>query len=196
MMAKHPLITFFKDYLSLDEEEEQVVVARNISRKLKSLPMIKKIACGSWHSLALDNAGKVWAWGRNEVGMFGTGNDLDSSEPILVDGLKDIKEMGGGCFQSISVDTDGKIWTSGKNTEGQLGQEDLDLSLDPVEMKLPDPVEGLTLKQFMAGKELAEKSDSQPLGKTSANPLLIWGLGISVFINIALIFRRRKKAKE
>ncbi|MFT5822727.1 MAG: alpha-tubulin suppressor-like RCC1 family protein [Crocinitomix sp.] len=102
--------------------------------QLTGLPKISSIACGSWHSLALDNEGKVWSWGRNMYGMLGNGTTVSEEFPIQMIGIEKAESIGGGCFQSMVVDSSGNIFTCGDNVFGQLGLANDDRQLAPVQM--------------------------------------------------------------
>jgi len=43
---------------------------------------VVSVAVGSWHSLAADEDGVVWAWGWNLYGQLGNGTTTDSTVPI------------------------------------------------------------------------------------------------------------------
>lgn len=98
------------------------------------LPKIERIACGSWHSLALDFEGKVWTWGKNKYGMLGNGTTKNEEFPIQMVGVDKAASIGGGCFQSMVVDSAGNIFTCGDNAFGQLGIANDDRKLSPVQM--------------------------------------------------------------
>lgn len=51
-----------------------------------ALPL-QAIAAGDQHSLALDAAGVVWAWGANADGQLGDGTRTDRAAPVQVQGL-------------------------------------------------------------------------------------------------------------
>jgi alpha-tubulin suppressor-like RCC1 family protein len=51
---------------------------------MQGLSQIKAVASGRVHSLALDRAGTVWAWGINEQGQLGTGTSAGSDQPVKV----------------------------------------------------------------------------------------------------------------
>ncbi|CAL1678628.1 unnamed protein product [Lasius platythorax] len=46
---------------------------------------IVKVACGSRHTLALTDEGKIYAWGKNDKGQVGVKNNLEISAPVMVD---------------------------------------------------------------------------------------------------------------
>lgn len=93
----------------------------NEVEQITDLPVITKIACGSWHSLAIDATGKVWTWGSNTYGMLGAGNYERQFKPVQMLGVEKAEHIGGGCFQSMVMDSSGSIYTCGDNGFGQLG---------------------------------------------------------------------------
>ena len=81
---------------------------------------MKKIACGSWHTMVIDHEDKVWSWGRNQNGMLGNNSEKNSTIPIQID-ITNIKDIGAGCFQSMAIDYEDNILVWGENWNGQLG---------------------------------------------------------------------------
>lgn len=45
---------------------------------------IVTISCGSFHSLALDQDGRIFSWGSNLMGQLGQGHRLDVNHPSLI----------------------------------------------------------------------------------------------------------------
>lgn len=45
---------------------------------------IKKVACGSYHTLFLDERQNVWGFGDNDLGCLGTGNTKNISSPQII----------------------------------------------------------------------------------------------------------------
>jgi alpha-tubulin suppressor-like RCC1 family protein len=45
---------------------------------------VAAVAAGQTHSLALDAAGRIWAWGGNAFGQLGAGGTTDSTIPVPV----------------------------------------------------------------------------------------------------------------
>jgi alpha-tubulin suppressor-like RCC1 family protein len=110
------------------------------------LTNIKAIAAGYYHSLALDNAGNVYAWGDNEYGELGIGNTYGpeacsyygyqdsnsttqytyygcSTTPVRVPGLTNVVQIVAGDDFSVALKADGTVWAFGYNYYGQLGQD-------------------------------------------------------------------------
>ncbi|RKG74727.1 hypothetical protein D7W82_37590 [Corallococcus sp. CA049B] len=81
------------------------------------------VAAGSGHSLALDETGHVWAWGRNDRGQAG---GLDPSARVLVPTqvplLSGITAIAARSDYSLAVDANGSVWAWGQNSHGELGQ--------------------------------------------------------------------------
>ncbi|ROW03537.1 hypothetical protein VSDG_01273 [Cytospora chrysosperma] len=89
---------------------------------------ITKIACGSYHSFAVDSQGRLYSWGLNNFGELGVENGVgeDSAvvlEPTLVETLVDYKiaQVSGGEHHSIACTEDGKLIAWGRIDGCQTG---------------------------------------------------------------------------
>ena len=62
-----------------------------------------KIACGCYHSIALDENGHVYTFGRGNHGQLGHGNTEDQKLPKQISGLHDKKviDIAGGFYHTI-----------------------------------------------------------------------------------------------
>jgi alpha-tubulin suppressor-like RCC1 family protein len=87
---------------------------------------IVAIACGDYHSLALDASGNVWGFGDNEFGQIGagapTGLDNGTNIPIQVPGISNVIAIAAGDEHSIALTADKRVWTWGSDSSGQLGR--------------------------------------------------------------------------
>jgi len=97
------------------------------------------VSCGAAHTLVLDAAGGVWAWGENRAGACGTafstaaGGALAPSAPVTSPARVEGGGLGrctavsvaAGGDHSIVVTSDGHAWSWGSNVWGQLGQRDV-----------------------------------------------------------------------
>jgi alpha-tubulin suppressor-like RCC1 family protein len=100
------------------------VVNGNVSFTSKNLV---QVSAGGSHSLALDEDGKVYAWGYNSFSSLGDGTTTNRASPVaVVDGgvnftSKTIVEISAGEAHSLALDSEGKVYAWGINAYGQLG---------------------------------------------------------------------------
>lgn len=78
---------------------------------------------------ALSASGQLFAWGVNNNGQLGIGNNVNQNAPILVsvDGgkvVKDIFASGSSFGSSFAITTDETVYATGFNNRGQLGLAD------------------------------------------------------------------------
>lgn len=89
---------------------------------------ITKIACGSYHSFALDDKGRVWAFGLNNFGQLGLEAEVGDDnacqlQPTIVEALAEHKvtDMIGGEHHSLVITDEGKVVVFGRIDGHQLG---------------------------------------------------------------------------
>ena len=86
---------------------------------------IKEISAGGSHTVAIDEEGKVYAWGVNYNGQLGNGTNNNSNIPICISdistNLVSIKEISAGGSHTVAIDEEGKVYAWGDNYFGQLG---------------------------------------------------------------------------
>lgn len=88
---------------------------------------IQTVAGGMYHTLALTDDNKVYAWGYNDDGELGDGNSGDSITPVQVLGkggvgfLSSVTHITAGAYHNVALQSGGAIYTWGYNGEGQLG---------------------------------------------------------------------------
>ncbi len=82
---------------------------------------ITQIAVGESHTLALDETGAVWAFGRNNYYQLGTDRVLLSSTPIKVKIDKRVVKISAGYNQSFAITEDNRLYVWGLNSNGELG---------------------------------------------------------------------------
>ncbi|CAG2100695.1 unnamed protein product [Medioppia subpectinata] len=85
---------------------------------------IVDIECGLHHTLALTDAGRVYAWGYNDIGQLGNGNTINQYKPIkVVGGLTGCRVISIACGgnHSLAVTDTGSVFGWGLNGNGQLG---------------------------------------------------------------------------
>ncbi len=86
------------------------------------------ISCGSYHSFAIDDLGRVYAWGLNNFGQTGVsaGAGEDGAviqEPTVVQNLEPYRIQGisGGNHHSIANTKDGTVLVWGRCDDSQMG---------------------------------------------------------------------------
>ncbi|XP_042494541.1 ultraviolet-B receptor UVR8-like isoform X2 [Macadamia integrifolia] len=102
--------------------------------------MIKQIACGDSHCLAVTIEGEVqrlvvvgMSWGRNQNGQLGLGHSEDSLFPQKVEAFQGIfvKMIAAGAEHTAAVTEDGKLYGWGWGRYGNLGLGDRNDRLIP-----------------------------------------------------------------
>lgn len=93
--------------------------------------VLRDVACGTNHTLAVDGDGAVWSWGKSDFGKCGHGDDADCKAPARVAALAGVDVVAVACGEShsLALDGDGRVyswgwggsWLSGG---GQLGSGD------------------------------------------------------------------------
>ena len=78
------------------------------------------IASGREHAYALDDTGRIWAWGDNRLGAVGDGSSSDRPTPVRL-GLTNVVQVEAGHYHGIARRADGTVWTWGYGGLGQLG---------------------------------------------------------------------------
>lgn len=72
------------------------------------------------HFLAIHEDGTLWAWGNNDRGQLGLGDQVDRSEPQQISTATDWVEIAAGKSHSLARKSDGRLYVWGDNTYGQL----------------------------------------------------------------------------
>ncbi|KAL0934050.1 GDP/GTP exchange factor [Colletotrichum truncatum] len=127
---------------------------------------VNRIACGSYHSFAMDKDGVVWAWGLNNFAETGIASGAGEDDavilrPTIVESLKDykVKQIAGGEHHSLACTEDGKLLTWGRLDGHQVGipVEELDAesvikdeSQNPRILSKPTVVEDVAKCVFVA----------------------------------------------
>jgi len=68
---------------------------------VSGLSGVTSVSAGGAHSMALDAAGEVWAWGANEQGQVGDGSTADSDVPVPV--LSGVTAISAGSMHSLAL---------------------------------------------------------------------------------------------
>lgn len=97
---------------------------------------LTNVSAGETFTVAQDAAGKLWAWGSNNVGQLGNGTLTNSSTPVAVNvsalGAARIVSVSVGTYHTVALDSNGKVWTWGGGSGGQMGDGAVDNDLTPI----------------------------------------------------------------
>lgn len=100
-----------------------------VTLKRKSNKAVK-IFTGHYHSFAIDQDGKAWAWGLNgfaQTGIYQIGGSSETTQtvasPMIIDELadKDIIHLAAGVHHSLAISKSGEIFTWGRMDAKQCG---------------------------------------------------------------------------
>ena len=91
--------------------------------------VVKQVAAGTYHSMALTRGGDVFTWGcvalrYHDYGQLGHGNINQQLVPKHVAGPTNLTVVAAGNLHSMAVGEGGAVYTWGTNEEGQLGLGD------------------------------------------------------------------------
>ena len=133
-------------------------VANRIDATVVAFPeatTIRTAAAGGGYTLALDEAGRVWAWGGNLSGQLGDGGTEDRAVPALVDpaqfATRTFVAVAAGLSHALALDDTGVLWAWGRNLEGECGDGSATaFHLTPVTVDLSD-LKGASVAAFDAG---------------------------------------------
>ncbi len=107
------------------------------------------IASGREHAYALDDGGRIWAWGDNSRGAIGDGSSADRPTPVRL-ALTDVVQVEAGHYHGIALRADRTVWTWGYGGLGQLGLGTTNNRSQPVQ------VPGLTdIVAVAAGRDMS-----------------------------------------
>ncbi len=90
------------------------------------------VAADTYHSLALIRSGAVMAWGDNDAGQLGDGNEVNSDAPVAVSGISEATAVAAGELYGLALLKVGTVMAWGTNYDGQLGDGSTSQSDVPV----------------------------------------------------------------
>ena len=95
---------------------------KDIPTLIPGLENIIQVSGGrGYHTLCLDNQGRVWAFGNNEFGQLGLGDNSERFVPTLIPILENIVQVVAGTDHSFCLDDQGRVWSFGSNAKRRLG---------------------------------------------------------------------------
>ncbi|MEO0557101.1 MAG: hypothetical protein AAF170_02840 [Bacteroidota bacterium] len=148
--------------------------------QVELLERITTVSAGSGFSLALQDDGRLWAWGQNNYGTLGTTGisssvsttrtsesgavssssavaRMFSAVPVAVMLDEPVMAMAGGGEHALAVLRDSTVWAWGRNQNGEVGQPDQsETFLEPVQVPM---LSGIVAVEAGSGYSLALQSD-------------------------------------
>jgi VCBS repeat-containing protein len=109
---------------------------------------VSALQAGTYHSLALTEAGAVYAWGRNNEGQLGDGSQTNRLTPVAIGGLsgRDVIELSTGEVHTLALLADGSALIWGTNEYSVLGDSGVvSPALTPVPVATTNVMVGRTL---------------------------------------------------
>lgn len=146
--------------------DKKAVIPVRVLENSKVEPMVE--TAGS-HTIMLKADGTVWTFGTNENGELGTGNHINSDEPIQVvfpEGTT-IVQVACGENHSLALDSEGNVWAWGSNKNYQLGNSNVD------KLQAPTKVENLSnIRKIACGAQnsfaIGNKGEIYSFGQNSS----------------------------
>lgn len=132
---------------------------------------VTSIAAGRNHSLAITSDGRLWSWGRNNVGQLGNSENCGNCNRLLPQDqshhlpTSGIKSVAAAYDHSLAVTSDGVTLTWGFNVYGQLGNGSIDRSPSPSDIsgRIPGAVKSVLT------------ATTHSLALTESGSLFSWG---------------------
>ena len=100
-------------------QSSQQVPPMSPAMVVAGLPPIKAVAAGAESSLALDEAGEVWAWGRKPGDR--SASSASNATPTKVADLSGVIAIHLAEDHALALKSDGSVWAWGSNRNGKLG---------------------------------------------------------------------------
>ncbi|GMH78228.1 hypothetical protein TrST_g897 [Triparma strigata] len=88
--------------------------------------VVVKVTCGSYHTAAVTQEGRLFTWGGGMYGKLGHGTEAGCSRPKVVEALDGVRvrEVACGSRHTCAVVEGGEVWTWGDKENGVSGHGD------------------------------------------------------------------------
>lgn len=120
-----------------------------------------KLAMSAGHTLMIGNDGSVWAWGQNDYGQLGLGDNTERLTPVKIESISNITAVAVGDNHSLALDQDGNVWAWGRNHIYQLGDGSTTDSNVPLKIINSGDIKAIAAA---ADHNIALKNDGTVLG--------------------------------
>jgi alpha-tubulin suppressor-like RCC1 family protein len=77
---------------------------------------VVSVDCGWLHTAVALECGAALAWGNNNFGQLGTGNEIKSAEPVLCKMSREVRlcKVVCGSYFTVAIDDKGELWSWGR----------------------------------------------------------------------------------
>ena len=74
---------------------------------------VVSVDCGWLHTAVALECGAALAWGNNNFGQLGTGNEIKSAEPVLCKMSREVRlcKVVCGSYFTVAIDDKGELWS-------------------------------------------------------------------------------------
>lgn len=116
---------------------------------------ICQVCVGREHACALTEGGRVFAWGKNDFGQLGTGDEEDRALPVLTELPYEtyIGQLACGGNYTLGITKRGELWSWGRFQASNFPRLFTDSWCNGYEAKGENGIKGLKLAQVRAGDQ-------------------------------------------
>mmetsp|Transcript_42246 Transcript_42246/g.99195 ORF Transcript_42246/g.99195 Transcript_42246/m.99195 type:complete len:549 (+) Transcript_42246:109-1755(+) len=131
---------------------------------------ICQISVGKEHAMALTEGGRVFAWGKNDFGQLGTGDEENRALPVYTELPYEtfISQVAAGGNYTLAITKRGELWSWGRFQASNFPRLFTDTWCNGYEAKNEMGLKGLKLKAVSAG-------DQHMGALTKEGKLYTWG---------------------
>ncbi len=92
------------------------------------------VSCGYDFTVAIRSDGTLWAWGDNDTGELGLGDETQKDSPTEVEPGTTWQAVSCGYDDTVAVRSDGTLWGWGGDSDGELGLGGTSLKDSPTQI--------------------------------------------------------------
>jgi len=95
----------------------------------------RAVSLDTFHTCAIDDAQRLWCWGRGLEGQLGLGNHELQPAPVVL--TQEWQAVSVGRFHTCAINLQSRVWCAGNNSNGELGIGDTQDRNELTELNLP-----------------------------------------------------------